>query len=256
MEAFGKPGIAPTWSSSDKDLIGTALGTSRLWFTMSHGIINEVFWPATGEPQIRDLGFLVAGDDFWAEVKRVNRYTLTTPNPATPLPMIVHEHEQYRLTLRVVPDPDRDVLLIAYRLEGDGMRLYPLLAPHLGGSGWGNTAWVAGEALLAQKGQNAVALVGRFLRGSAGYVGFSDGWQDMAHNGRMTWTFDRAEDGNVALMGELAEPEGVLALAFATTPEGAVTLARSSLAEGIDRARSQVLQEWRRFTRGIQLPSA
>jgi len=256
MEAFGKPGIAPTWSSSDKDLIGTALSTSRLWFTMSHGIINEVFWPATGEPQIRDLGFLVAGDGFWAEVKRVNRYTLTTPNPATPLPVIIHEHERYRLTLRVVPDPDRDVLLIAYRLEGDGMRLYPLLAPHLGGSGWGNTAWVAGEALLAQKGQSAVALVGRFLRGSAGYVGFSDGWQDMAHNGRMTWTFDRAEDGNVALMGELAEPEGVLALAFATTPDGAVTLARSSLADGIDRARSQVLQEWRRFTRGIQLPSA
>lgn len=53
-------------------------------------------------------------------------------------------------------------------------------------------------ALLAQKGEEALALVGPFARGSAGYVGFSDGWQDFAKNGAMTWTFPRAEDGNVA----------------------------------------------------------
>jgi glucoamylase len=44
--AFGKPGIAPTWSSSDKDLVTTALGSSRIWATLGYGIINEVYWPA------------------------------------------------------------------------------------------------------------------------------------------------------------------------------------------------------------------
>ena len=60
-EAFGAPGIAPTWCSSDKDFVTTALGTSRLWATVGHGIINEVYWPSTGQPQIRDFGFYLVG---------------------------------------------------------------------------------------------------------------------------------------------------------------------------------------------------
>jgi glucoamylase len=29
-QAFGAPGMSPTWSSSDKDFVTTALGRSRL----------------------------------------------------------------------------------------------------------------------------------------------------------------------------------------------------------------------------------
>ncbi|MGC8968766.1 MAG: glycoside hydrolase family 15 protein [Thermus sp.] len=253
MEAFGKPGIPPTWASSDKDRVGTALGTSRLWFTLGHGILNEVFWPSVGRPQIRDLGFLVAKEGFWREVKRVARYRLLEEDPASPLVEVVHEGEGYRLHLAFVPDPRRDALLIGFRLEGEGFRLYPLLAPHLGGSGWGNTAWVEEGALLAQKGEEALALVGPFARGSAGYVGFSDGWQDFAKHGAMTWTFSRAEDGNVALMGEVREAKGTLALAFAPTPEGAKTLAKSALAEGLEAVRARVQALWREALEGLDL---
>jgi glucoamylase len=28
---------------------------------MGHGVINEVFWPSTGRPQIRDLTFYLVG---------------------------------------------------------------------------------------------------------------------------------------------------------------------------------------------------
>jgi GH15 family glucan-1,4-alpha-glucosidase len=45
----------------------TALGTSRVWVTLGYGILNEVYWPATGLPQIRDLGFIVAGPSEWFE---------------------------------------------------------------------------------------------------------------------------------------------------------------------------------------------
>ncbi|TFU17769.1 glycoside hydrolase family 15 protein [Thermus tengchongensis] len=245
-EAFGRPGIPPTWASSAKDWVGTALGRSRLWYTLGHGILNEVFWPATGRPQMRDLGFLVAGPGGWHEVKRVGRYQLLA-EPLFPEVRVVHEGEGYRLTLDFVPDPDRDALLIGYHLEGEGLRLYPLLAPHLGGSGWGNTAWVEEGALLAAKGNEALALLGPFARGSAGYVGFSDGWQDFARNGAMTWTFSRAEEGNVALMGELLAPRGVLALALAPTPEGAKTLAKAALVEGLEEVLRRAREAWRAF---------
>src|SRR5450759_5063611 len=88
--AFGAPGHAPTWCSSDKDRVITALGPSRLWATIGHGILNEVYWPSTGQPQIRDLGFIVAGDGFWCEVKREANYELSTPTPRLPLPQVVH----------------------------------------------------------------------------------------------------------------------------------------------------------------------
>src|SRR6185437_421878 len=146
--AFGAPGIGPTWTSSAKDLVTTALGPSRLWATVGFGILNEVYWPATGLPQIRDLGFIVAGAEGWFEVKRVNHYEVSTPAPHVPLPCAVHEGEGYRLTLEFLPAPLRDALLVCYRLEGDGLRLYPLLAPHLGGSGHGNSAWI-GDGLYA-----------------------------------------------------------------------------------------------------------
>lgn len=83
-EAFGRPGIAPTWTSSEKDLVVTALGPSRLCATLGHGIVNEVYWPATGMPQVRDLGFIVAGAGRWTEVKREKRYALSTPAPWLP----------------------------------------------------------------------------------------------------------------------------------------------------------------------------
>lgn len=35
-------------------MVSTALGPSRLWVTVGHGVINEVYWPTTGKPQIRD----------------------------------------------------------------------------------------------------------------------------------------------------------------------------------------------------------
>jgi glucoamylase len=257
MEAPGGPGIAPTWASSAKDLVSTALGPSRLWVTLGYGILNEVYWPATGRPQIRDLGFIVAGDGFWAEVKRVNCYTLSTPSPDVPLPTVVHEHERYRLEVEVLPDPLRDVVLIRYQLDGPGLRLYPLLAPHLGGSGRDNTAWVGPEGLLATRGSDALALVAAadFARASAGFVGASDGWQDFHRHGAMTWAFERATAGTVALMGELTDGDGAMALAFASTVAGAVTLARSALAEGDGAIRDRFITGWRAWARGLEIPS-
>jgi glucoamylase len=41
--APGAPGLPPTWSSSNKEMVGCALGSSRLWFTIGGGIVNEVY---------------------------------------------------------------------------------------------------------------------------------------------------------------------------------------------------------------------
>lgn len=255
--APGAPGLGATWTSSAKDMVTTALGGSRVWVTVGHGIVNEVYWPATGFPQIRDLGFIVAGPSGWFEVKRVCQYRIEMLEDCVPLPRIVHEGEGYRLELALVPDPLRDVVLISFRLIAEDMRLYVLLAPHLGNSGEGNNARV-GADLAAWKGQHACCLASdcSFSRGSAGYVGMSDGWQDFSRNGRMTWAHSQAMDGNVALLGELAANEGTLALGLAATVAGARTLARSSLSDGYAHVRKRFVHGWREWGKTLVIPDA
>jgi glucoamylase len=258
--APGAPGIDPTWSSSDKDLVGAAMGPARLWYTLGHGILNEVYYPRIDIPQIRDLGFIVADDaGFWVEVKRLGARELTLPAPGIPLPTVLHRHERFTLCLRICPDPERDVLLLDLQLQGDAsLRPYVLLAPHLGGSGRNNLAWCEQQrgrrVLWAQQGPFGLALMAgdgsfqdAFGRTSAGYVGVSDAWRDFAAEGRMTHQYRAAGPGNVALAGELPR-SATLALGLATSKEAAATLALAALAQSFDglwRRQSAAWEQWR-----------
>lgn len=253
--AFGAPGIAPTWCSSDKDFVTTALGASRLWVTIGHGIINEVYWPSTGEPQIRDFGFYLVGARGWIDLKRVQRYRLSTPAPYLPLPTITHYGSDYELTLEVLPDPRRDVLLVRFRLHGP-YELAVLLAPHLGSSGRDNSAWVQQGVGYARRGDAAICLTADppLQRLSCGYVGFSDGWQDLHRHDSLTFDFQRADEGTVALSGQVSAAAGVIALGFSESSRGAHTLVRTAHAIGFDSLREEFLRAWQTWGEQLQLP--
>jgi glucoamylase len=79
--AFGAPGIEPRWTSSAKEGLGTAYHTScRVWFTLSHGIINEIYYPCVDEPNTRDFQFLITdGETFCHEEKRDLNHLLEYP---------------------------------------------------------------------------------------------------------------------------------------------------------------------------------
>ncbi len=255
-EAPGSPGIAPTWCSSAKQLVGCSLGASRVWFTVGGGIVNEVFYPRVDIPQIRDLGFIVADDQgFWVEVKRMDSHKLVWAEQGVPALEIIHQHERFTLKLRIAPDRQRDVLLVDVILEGEpGLRPYALLAPHLGGSGHDNQAEVGSyrnhKVLWAEQGPYGLALVAvdvsqqdAWLRTSAGYVGTSDGWQDFSRHGKMEWQHTHAGPGNVSMMGELPR-HATLALGFAGSKESAATLAISALKRPFDEPWQQLLDDW------------
>ena len=255
-DAPGAPGLPPTWCSSAKEMVGCSLGPSRVWFTVGGGILNEVYHPRIDIPQIRDLGIVVAdGRGFWVEVKRMYRHTLTLAGPGVPAVLIVHEHERFELTLRIVPARERDVLLLEMELAGDeSLRPYVLLAPHLGGTGHNNAAAIAGHRghrlLWAEQGPYALALAAvtpdqqdAWGRASCGFVGTSDGWQDFARNGAMTWEYAAAGPGNVALTGELPR-KAVLALGFGSSTESAATLALSALFEPFEASWQRHIDDW------------
>ncbi len=272
--APGAPGIPPTWSSSDKDAVGTSHYASRVWFTVGHGILNEVYWPHVDRPQVRDLGFIVADDaGFWSEVKRDAGHVVRHEEPGVPAITAVHTHPAYELTLRICADDHADVVRIEARLEdrrdpedpvraAHPLRLYPLLAPHLGFGGDEGRAWAGshkGRAMLfAQHGPWVLALASdpAPLRQSVGHVGTSDGWQDFAANGRMTWAYDRTGAGNVAGMTELQLDDGVaqLALAFGARYEEAALEAAAALAGHFQSAWEEYIANWHGFVRTIAEP--
>jgi len=257
--APGSPGTGPTWCSSAKQMVGSALGPSRLWFTLGGGIVNEIYHPRIDIPQIRDLGFIIAdGNGFWCELKRLEQHELQLPAPGIPAARLVHRHPRFVFTLRVVPDPRRDVLLLDIELEGDeSLRPYALLAPHLGGTGHDNVAQVAsyrGQRILwAEQGPFGLALAAADRQQhnawgalSAGYVGRSDGWQDFDSNGAMTWRYAEAGPGNVALTGELPR-RATLALGFGSSRESAATLAVSALLQPFDKVWDGYVADWTRW---------
>jgi len=266
-EAPGGPGLPGRWTSGQKGGVGTALGGSAIWFTLSHGILNEVYAGRMDRAAIRDLGLVVTADGgYFSEEKRHAVHAVHLPVTGVPAYRLVNTCAQgrYRVVKDVITDPDRPVVLQRIRfdaLAGNAAdyRLYALLASHLENHGAGNTAWVGTykgeEALFARRGGAALCLLARdgFAARSVGYVGSSDGWQDLHAHGRLARQYACAADGNVALTGELrlAGGETVLALAFAATPEEAAHQARAALVRGFDPALNAYVDPWLEWRDGL-----
>jgi glucoamylase len=263
--AFGHPGIPPTWTSSSKDGIGTAYSTaSRVWFTLAQGILTEIYYPTIDRPQVRDAQFLVTdGETFFHEEKRdltseVVRleaqtlgYHVTSSDP----------QGRYRIEKDIVSDPHQCCVLVNVRLVASDpwakkLRLYFLLAPHLEVGGGNNSAMkidVAGRrVLLAWKNSTYLAAGSDrgFARASCGFVGFSDGWQDLHDNFKMDWEFDRAENGNVAVTGEIDLSRGnefTIGIAFGDSLHAATAALNQSLAVPFARHRERFIDQWQRI---------
>ena len=244
VEAPGWPGIPARWTSSAKDGVGTALSErSRVWFTISHGIINEIYYPRVDQACVRDLGFIVTdGDTFFAEVKRDCQTVVERVEDGVPGFRLTSTHRggQFRIINSVLTDPRSNSVVLQIRLEDSsktGLRVFALLAPHLVNAGAHNNGqlgeYKGHDILCAFGGGTHLAMLGSppFLARSVGFVGASDGWRQLRDHGRLIDQYDTATDGNVALSAELAmgaDGVSILAVGFGRTSAEAAYHARTS----------------------------
>jgi len=261
--APGWPGIKARWTSSAKSGIGTALNReSRIWFSLSHGILNEIYFPRVDQACVRDCGLIVTdGKDFFSEEKRHTQNKLIYPVNGVPYYKLLNTCLQgrYQIEKEVLTDPKRAVLLQRTKftvLKGNpnDYHLYALLAPHLANRGSNNTAWVGEHGgypmLFAEREDCSLALVcsENWLNRSVGFAGVSDGWQDLSSHKIMTWLYGRAENGNVALTGEINFPkdndEFLLIIGFGNNASEAGDSALASLRDGFDSIKEQYIKEW------------
>ena len=273
-EAPGAPGLEPRWTSSQKSVVGTAYSTSsKLWWTTSHGTINEIYNPTIDKPQVRDLEFLVTdGESFVHEEKRDLKYSFRYLADDAPAVGIENcdPAGRYKITKRIISDPHAPVLLMHVKFTGDEdvlrkLKAYVLLAPHLDGGGAHNNGHVldvAGQrVLLAWRNGSALAMAADcgFMKASCGFVGTSDGYQDVMKHYGMEWIYGSALDGNIALTGEIniaEHPEFLLAVGFGGTAHSALTRTVGSLNVPFEKQMQRFIEQWERVKPVVELRGA
>ena len=262
-KAPGWPGIPGRWTSSAKNGIGVAYdGVSPVWFTLSHGILNEVYYPRMDTAMIRDLELIVTdGSDFFSEEKRDASHSIEYLKRDVPAYLLKNKclNNRYEIVKTVITDPRRPVVLQHVKFSPlvgkiSDYRVYVLASPHIANHGAGNTGWVGSykgrTTLMAERDGFGIALLASvpILGASAGFVGSTDGWQDLKTHRRLTAFYQRAENGNIALVAEIdPKPEWgefVLALGFGRTADEAAHQSLASLYDGFDDSMAKYVKFW------------
>ncbi len=273
--APGWPGITPHWTTSAKDGIGTAANReSRVWFSVSHGILDEIYHPFIDHATTRDFGLLVAdGAEFFSEEKRDTNHEIHPLEQGVAGYQLTNTCKQgrYRITKTIITDPKRDVLLQKIKFEAlqgqlSDYTLYALLAPHIGNQGMGNDGWAGAfrgiPMLFAQRNGVVLALAcsASWTGRSCGYVGTSDGWQDISAHKKMTWNYPQASNGNIALTGSIdlaaCGGECVIALGFGRTDSEAGQQARASLLCDFEDVARRYVAGWQDYQKNCRTLSA
>jgi glucoamylase len=268
--APGGPGAAATWTPADKHGFGTATGlASKVWFSLEHGELTDVFYPDLGTPSLRDLQLIVTDGQTFADLERdatTSQVRLVDPHSLSYQQIDTATSGRYRITKTYVTDPTRSTLLVDLTfqsLTGAPYQVYAYLDPSLTNNGMDDAGTCGSAQLLASDGTTASALLASpgFAQTSCGYLGTSDGWTDLRSDYAMDWHYTSAPSGNVVQTGRLrvdgtGRQHATLALGFGGTTSAAVSVAQTSLANGFPAVSSAYAAGWHDYLSSLRPPPA
>jgi glucoamylase len=260
------PGILPKWTSSSKSGVGTAYNSySKVWFTISHGILNEIYFPRLDTACTRDMEFIVTdGKDFFSEEKRSTKNEIKYLSEGIPAYKINNTCNKgfYKIKKEIIADPDRDCVLQKVNFKplkkNVPFHLYALLAPHIRNHGAGNNGWVGDykgiPMLFAERDGITLAMACSipWKIMTTGFAGTSDGWQDLYKNKIITKQYAKSENGNIALTGEidlenLNDNPFVICIAFGENYFEAGQKAAASIFESFENIKEKYINEWQNW---------
>ena len=251
-------------------LAPSADAQSRIWFTISHGILNEVYAPRLDMACIRDCGLIVTAKDYFSEEKRDADHTVELIEDGVPAFRLVNTSRdgRYRITKSVLSDPDREVVLQDIRFEAligkqSDYQVHaswrPISSTRAPGIRPGAATSRDARCCL-RKGAVRRSRLHPRCPGSPDRSVMSGpltGGRRLSRGEGLKPEFQRAENGNVALAGtlDLAEADGraLLALGFGTQPEEAAFRVVLSLQQGAGSALKRYSAGWKEL-QGAVLP--
>ncbi len=194
--AGGAPGDPSYWNYAGKTGVGTSYEmygndvptgeVSRVWFSLTQGIITETAYGMIHEAQLKNLRFIVRGNDFLDEedlhttheVEYI--YTDESGRPLSLAYKLVNTDldGKYTITKYIFTDPDRQSLYVRVQFTArePGLDLYVLANPHMANTGSNDSAYVSSDGLHASEGGVHMTLVSSepFDLQQAGFKGESD----------------------------------------------------------------------------------
>jgi len=214
-EAFGAPGVPGSWASARKVQVGTFLektGVARspLWFTISEGTLTEVYYPTVDQAQIKDSQFLISDGTTFFKQERDLKKEVTVLSPSLVKITNSDYAGRFKISHTYFTAKDSSVLIdeVEATLNQDGIELFLLTKPQLNNTAAFDSAVVTPEGFFFKENltQLQVTSTSGFRKKSVGFVGFSDGWQDLNRDFKMDYEFTTATNGSVASTGELDLP--------------------------------------------------
>jgi glucoamylase len=263
-QAPGGPGVEPAWTSAAKSGIGKAINAgSEVVFTISKGIVTEVYYPREDIACLKDIGLVVTdGKNFFSDERLHTHNDIKMMREGVPAYSIVNtcEQKKYVIKKEIITDPFRDTLLqrIIFKPTDNKtpLNLYVLVSPHINNQGYDNNGRIGDykgiNMLFANKDglTIAVACSESWLKRSVGYKGVSDAWEDLHQHKEMQWEYDSAENGNVVLAGQIdlsKNKDFILAVGFGRTETEAGNRAWASLLDGFKLCKERYLDEWKQW---------
>jgi glucoamylase len=261
VHAKGKPGDKPAWTSGAKTFVGTgASSRSRIWFTIGHGTLNEIYFPDVDQANTRSVRFLISdGKDFFSDEQCDALHTVEWLAPGVPGCHIESKCKANRYTIAkdIITDPVRDTLIMRVRFtpadDQAGLKLYLYEDPHIGDRGEDNTAWIGQykglRLMFSQRTRSSLATAFHppALHLTCGYAGTSsDGLRELSAFKALP-NANTAESGNVSLVGEIdcgGNGEFLISLACGSDPAEAAQQARAGLLDDFDKTQALFLQGW------------
>ena len=209
----------PTWTSSAKTGVGTALdATSRVAFTISHGILNEIYYPRIDQACTRDCGLVITdGKGYLSEEKRGHREHGRACGAGRPR-VIGSSIAAATVAIRS-RSPSWPIRSATSSCSASVSRCMATTPAATGCSrslrrissmpaGTTRPSWKRSKAGAYPSRRDAapplaMAASRPFKDLSVGFVGTSDGFSILKQHGFLAERYTRARDGNVALTGEL-----------------------------------------------------
>jgi glucoamylase len=256
--APGGPGAMPTWTPGSKDAVGTSISTeSRVWFTLQGGILTEVYYPRLDTADVHSLEFVVSdGKTVWIESKdMVHSIERTNENALAYRQTSSDRDGHFKISKTYATDPHHDTLLVDVAFAGAASySLYVLYNPSLNNSGYGDTAYSQAGALVTEKSGMASALVSStgFSQMTNGFASVSDGYTDLLLHRELTWSYARAENGNVVQTAKVQGDRFTLALGFGATSASAIESAEASLNRGFSTISADYVKGWNEYATGLR----
>ena len=215
--AFGKPGITPSWSSAKKTTVGTSYSKNQkntdslVWFSVAEGILTETYYPTIDKPQIKDAQFLFTdGKSFFVDERKSMTHEIVHNSPELVELLNTDKENRFSIRHKIFPSHDKSVLIdiVTVKLNVPGVKVYQLVNSALEGNGHHDNAKVDENGFVFYENDRKVFVrsTSGYLKKSVGFVGASDGYQDLSKNYKLDWIFSEALDGNVASIGQLNIP--------------------------------------------------